>query len=55
LSLISTAFEDLKTLHTHLNSFCSQEPNNESIKVAKAYFMNIDNLKKVGRSHEDFA
>ena len=54
ISLISTVYEDLQTIHTHLNAFCSPDPNPEKIKAAQNFFLNIDGLKNKLKMHDEY-
>lgn len=38
ISLISTVYEDLKEIHSHLNVFCAVDPSSEEIRKAQAFF-----------------
>ena len=55
LSIISTAYDDLKELHTNLNIFCKANPSSDEIRQAQAYFLNIDNLRRKNNEHQNLA
>ena len=54
ISMISTAYEDLKAIHRELNKFCNPDPQGSEIREAQTFFSNLEGLRDKISNHKDF-
>jgi hypothetical protein len=51
LSLVSTCYEDLKQMHSHLDAFTAACPNQMKVTHAQDFFKNLNQLKEKMLTH----
>ena len=52
LSIVSTAFEDVREMHALLTCVCKSDPQPQEVKQAQAYFENSEVLRRKTKEHQ---